>query len=108
MGTKEKPGQFDCYELALPDEPMFILLARDPSAPATVEAWALRRLGMIRNGQASLDDAAKATEAFVCANQMRNWRQNNNGKWRQLPLFEETSEQPEICHAITLAPDEND
>lgn len=30
MGTKSNPTQFDCYANALPDEPMFILLARDP------------------------------------------------------------------------------
>lgn len=40
MGTKLNPGNFDCYENAKPDEPMFILLARDAGAPALVEKWA--------------------------------------------------------------------
>lgn len=29
MGTKNNPGAFDCYANAEPDEPMFVLLARD-------------------------------------------------------------------------------
>lgn len=29
MGTKNNPGEFDCYANAAPDEPMFILLGRD-------------------------------------------------------------------------------
>ena len=35
MATKTKPGAFDCYSKAEPDEPVFTLLARDPSAPLT-------------------------------------------------------------------------
>lgn len=40
MGTKNNPGSFDCYQAAMPNEPMFILLARDPDAPMLVELWA--------------------------------------------------------------------
>lgn len=43
MGTKQNPARFDCYANALPDEPMFVLLARDDDAPFRVEDWALRR-----------------------------------------------------------------
>ena len=32
MATKNNPGKFDCYTNAEPDEPMFILLGRDPVA----------------------------------------------------------------------------
>lgn len=39
MGTKNNPGKFDCYDAALPDEPMFVLLARDP----VVREWVRRR-----------------------------------------------------------------
>ena len=37
MGTKNNPGQFDCYRNAEPDEPMFVLLARDERAPQQTE-----------------------------------------------------------------------
>jgi hypothetical protein len=43
MGTKNDPAKFDCYANALPDEPIFILLARDPGAAPAVEDWASRR-----------------------------------------------------------------
>ena len=42
MGTKNNPGQFDCYGAAAPDEPIFILRATDISAPSLVVLWALR------------------------------------------------------------------
>ena len=51
MGTKNQPGHYDCYGNAEPDEPMFIVLARDVSAPAVVRDWADRRELMIDNGQ---------------------------------------------------------
>lgn len=64
MGTKNNPGNFDCYANAEPDEPMFILLGRDRSAPSLVEAWAdnRERLG---------EDPAKVAEARECAEAMR-------------------------------------
>lgn len=43
MGTKRKPDQFDCYERAEPDEPLFTLLARDPQASDLVALWAALR-----------------------------------------------------------------
>lgn len=43
MGTKLKPGKFDCYANAAEDEPMFILLARDKHAPTLVWLWAAMR-----------------------------------------------------------------
>lgn len=39
MGTKNDPGEFDCYAKARPDEPLFVLLARDPAAPFVVAFW---------------------------------------------------------------------
>jgi hypothetical protein len=70
MGTKLKPGQFDCYEKADPDEPMFVLLARDASAPALVELWAQERE---RHGE----EAGVVAEARECAEQMRAWHDHN-------------------------------
>ena len=45
MGTKNNPGKFDCYENAEPDEPMFVLLARDRLAPGLTAIWAPIRAG---------------------------------------------------------------
>lgn len=66
MGTKNNPGDFDCYTNAEPDEPMFILLGRDPSACHLVRLWAeLRKL--------EGEDPAKVTEALDCADAMERW-----------------------------------
>ena len=77
MGTKNQPGDFDCYGNAEPDEPMFILLARDAAAPELVESWANRRLAMIHNGEKPESDKAMITEARQCAEAMRKWRREN-------------------------------
>ncbi len=90
MGTKNHPGKFDCYAAAEPDEPMFILLARDPLAAHLVAAWVALRAGdldracrMMRDGLASLVDSGKeklpynspkSVEAQQCAMTMRIWR----------------------------------
>ncbi len=72
MGTKNNPGQFDCYHNAAPDEPMFVLLARDPLAPILVEAWAaLRDLMRPEHGQ-------KVAEALACAQDMRDWKRRRD------------------------------
>ena len=64
MGTKNNPGEFDCYDNAGPDEPMFVLLARDPLAPILVDLWASMRTLAFGN-------PAKIHEARVCAEAMR-------------------------------------
>lgn len=78
MGTKNQPGNFDCYANAEPDEPMFVLLARDPDAPALVVAWAEAR-------RARGENEAKVFEALQCAANMREWRARNRPKARQVP-----------------------
>lgn len=77
MGTKNNPGRFDCYGNAEPDEPMFILLARDTSAPRVVEEWAAIREQMIDEGIKPESDMAMVTEARECAGKMRAWRAAN-------------------------------
>lgn len=67
MGTKNNPGQFDCYAAAEEDEPMFILLARDPLAPVLVELWATLREDM------DIGNPDKPDEARACAMAMRTW-----------------------------------
>jgi len=68
MSTKNNPGSFDCYAKAEPDEPMFILLARDPLAPILVDLWASMRevSGHVDFGK--IDNATDVAEA------MRQWR----------------------------------
>lgn len=68
MGTKNNPGAFDCYENAAPDEPMFILLGRDPMSPTLVEAWAEAR-------ESAGEDKEKVKEARDCARSMREYLQ---------------------------------
>lgn len=83
MGSKNDPGEFDCYGNALPDEPMFILLARDPGAAFAVEAWADRRENLINIGTKPRSDMAMVEEARECAANMRKWRTENDGVWRK-------------------------
>lgn len=66
MGTKNNPGTFDCYANADNDEPMFVLLGRDPMAPSLVEAWADYR-------EANGETMGKVDEARRCASSMREW-----------------------------------
>lgn len=70
MGTKLKPGTFDCYANAAPDEPMFVLLARDPMAPILVRLWADMRSHAAGN-------PSKVAEARACADGMVKWRVNS-------------------------------
>ena len=66
LGTKNDPGKFDCYHKAAPDEPMFVLLARDPLAAPLVRIWAARA--------APNTDPEKIAEAKMCAAAMDQWR----------------------------------
>jgi len=82
MSTKNNPGEFDCYAKALPDEPMFILLARDPDFYALVEEWAIRRKERIRWGDCPESDRKMVMEALDLASYGAQWRRDNEGKWR--------------------------
>lgn len=78
MGTKNNPGEFDCYANAKPDEPMFVLLARDNSAPSIVYRWATKYMeskGGFEN--MSLEQFKKFKEARECADKMADWKRDN-------------------------------
>jgi uncharacterized membrane-anchored protein len=94
LGTKNEPGAHDCYSAAGDDEPLFTLLARDPTAPHLVGLWAALRAGNITDarqifGQMLFDpnvrakgrdepiSEAKRAEAINCADEMRKWRREN-------------------------------
>lgn len=66
MGTKNNPGEFDCYANADPDEPMFILLGRDRHAPTLIWLWAAIR-------ELDGEDAAVVAEARQCVVEMLSW-----------------------------------
>jgi hypothetical protein len=83
MGTKNNPGSCDCYANALPDEPMFVLLARDPDFARLVCDWATRREYSIMCGERPKSDQAMVDEARNCAYHGARWRQENLGKWRK-------------------------
>lgn len=73
-GTKNNPSKYDCYMAAGPDEPIFVLLARDPLAPILVELWASLRAeyGCSEHPNRSHND--KSVEANKVAMSMRVWR----------------------------------
>lgn len=66
MGTKNNPGKFDCFSKAEPDEPMFVLLGRDPVAATLVQLWAELRLRMGASPE-------KVEEARKCAFDMADY-----------------------------------
>lgn len=72
MSTKTNPGAFRCYEAALPDEPMFVILGRDPAAPATLEFWAAERIR--RDKCHDKDDKERIKAAYDEAQDFQTWR----------------------------------
>lgn len=66
MSTKLNPGQFDCYNAALPNEEVFVLLARDPTSPATIRDWCDRRIAAGKNQPTD----QQIVEALECADRM--------------------------------------
>lgn len=79
MGTKNRPGSFDCYASAEGDEPVFVLLARDVHAPLLVRMWADIR-------EASGEVPVKIEEARSCADAMARWNERSRGRKPMLPI----------------------
>jgi hypothetical protein len=91
MGTKNIPGTFDCYANAEPDEPMFVLLGRDPLAPFLMSMWSKVRMGDLEAAGAVFTkmaseiapryhiapDVDKANEALDCSFAMFAWRKEH-------------------------------
>ena len=70
MGTKNKPGNFDCYANAEPNEPIFTVLGRDPNAGDSVRKWADDREALIKKGEKPTSDILMVHEARRCARSM--------------------------------------
>lgn len=87
MGTKETELLDGCFAKAMPGEFMFVLLARDLSAPDYVDAWAFKREVEISEGKRPASDMAQVIEARQTAANMRKWRIENEGAWRRDSLF---------------------
>jgi hypothetical protein len=82
MGTKLQELRNGCFAAAMDDEPMFVLLARDPSAPSHVRRWADDREEQIQRGAKPQSDMVKVQDARHCAYRMEVWRMHNDGAWR--------------------------
>lgn len=72
MPTKQHPGVYDCYKSALPDEPIFVILGRDPAGPATLEFWAEKRIKLGK--VVADDDKDRIRHAIDEAKEMQDWR----------------------------------
>lgn len=82
MATKLTELRDGCFARALDDEPMFVLLARDTSAPTLVRTWAAQRRHDIDRGRRPSSDMAQVLEAEQTADRMEAWRAKNDGAWR--------------------------
>lgn len=71
----EQPSS--CLNKAAEDEPVFVLRAKDPIAPAAVEEWARQAQ------QTGRHEPAKIEEARALAQQMREWRTDHVSSNRQ-------------------------
>lgn len=91
MGTKSNPGPYDCLAKAEDDEPIFVLLARDPIGAELVALWAMLNdqkfahaavlfgalcKRCLFSGPANLDKTAAANAVSV---DMAVWRQEKTG-----------------------------
>lgn len=72
MGTKRQPSKFDCYHAAEPNEPMFVLLGRDPTAPLVVTFWRALKLKLREAGKSKISDE-KLAEARQCSLDLERW-----------------------------------
>ncbi|KKM85445.1 hypothetical protein LCGC14_1289030 [marine sediment metagenome] len=95
MGTKNNPSKYDCYAKLNPDEPYFVLRAKDPSAPYLIRIWEKLRRGdwlgamytlviamkyqPVRD-RVSTEGYEKLSEAVTVSQEMEDWYQKNRPK----------------------------
>jgi hypothetical protein len=77
MASKNKPGRYDGLAKAAPDEPYFVLLARDADAVPALMAWCRSRLQRIRAGDKPLVDLDQVIEAITVVRAMVFWRRHH-------------------------------
>ena len=73
MATRAQEIVNGCLSRAEADEPLFVLMGRDPHAPMLVRDWAFRRADHIAKGLRPEADRAKVTEALALAEKMEVW-----------------------------------
>ncbi len=110
MGSKLEPGSFDCYAAAMLDEPMFILLARDDSAPDMLRNWADRRRKAViailsddpdlMNPQ--MEPQPKDSKAW------KLWRERENLRQRCIEDLQKCTEADECAHDMQVWRTKND
>lgn len=71
-----------CFNKACENERLFVLLARDPAAPAAIRAWVAERLRLGKNKPE--DDQIR--EAVECAALMEIERRENEESRRQVEM----------------------
>ncbi len=74
MATKTNPGRYGAYAKALPDEPLFELLARDLDADKARMAWIVARLERIRDGKKPSGDLLQVKDAIDDLYRAQQWR----------------------------------
>lgn len=64
MKKKDEAQGPSCWTKALDDERVFVLLARDPAAPAAIRTWASERVkhGLNRFGEAQIQEALRCAD----------------------------------------------
>ena len=82
MGTKLNPGKFDCYANAEPNEPIFVLMGRDPIAPILIGLWATLKEYLDGFGPEGRG-TDQTNEARKCAREMEQWCQDDESLMRQ-------------------------
>lgn len=80
--TKAEPSLFSCLARAMPGEPVFVLMARDPEFQRLVKTWANLRERAIRCGDRPADDLRQVVEARDCGVAGHVWREANLYAWR--------------------------
>lgn len=67
MGTRSKPGKYDCLNKLHPNEPFFVLRGNDKLAPRLIAAWAdaAEQMGT---------PLPKVQEARQCGQDMLAWQ----------------------------------
>lgn len=113
--TKERPGPFDAFETAKPNEPIFTLQGGDPLAPGLVLLWAkhARREGLRLQDQnpksaAALELLLRATSAEEIACDMKAYQRGEASHSDQAAAYKQsrevggttTSENPEALEKL--------
>lgn len=68
-----------CFNKAQDNERLFVLIARDPAAPAAIRAWIAERIRLGKN----VAGDSQIAEAFECANLMELERSEVEASRRQ-------------------------